>query len=97
MNILPQIGSEIQRFLKEAPNIALQGKDFITKIEESTSLELGLSSFIGDMVSSDNLESIGQKAIGYITNAGIILTKFFIALILSYLFIIDRKRIEKFL
>lgn len=49
------------------------------------------------MVSSDNLESIGQKAIGYITNAGIILTKFLIALILSYLFIIDRKKIEKFL
>lgn len=97
VNIVPQIGSEIQRFLKEAPNIALQGKDFIIKIEESTSLELGLSSFIGDMVSSDNLEAIGQKAIGYITNAGIILTKFFVALILSYLFIIDRKRIEKFL
>ena len=97
VNILPQIGSEIQRFLKEAPNIAMQWKDFITRIEESTSLELGLSSFIGEMVSSDNLESIWQKAIGYITNAGIILTKFFIALILSYLFIIDRKRIEKFL
>ncbi len=49
------------------------------------------------MVSSDNLESIGQKAISYITNAGIIFTKFLIALILSYLFIIDRKRIERFL
>jgi predicted PurR-regulated permease PerM len=48
-------------------------------------------------MSSDNLESIGQKAISYITNAGIIFTKFLIALVLSYLFIIDRKKIEKFL
>lgn len=97
VNILPQIGGEIQRFLKEAPKIAVQWQDFIKKIEESTSLELGLSTLIGDMVSSDNLESIGQKAISYITNAGIIFTKFLIALILSYLFIIDRKKIEKFL
>lgn len=97
VNILPQIGGEINRFLREAPKIASQGQDFLLTIEKSTNLDLGLSSFIGDMVSSDNLESIGQKAISYITNAGIIFTKFLIALILSYLFIIDRKRIEKFL
>lgn len=97
MNIIPQVGGEINRFLRDAPRIASQGQDFLLTIEKTSNLDLGLSSFIGDMVSSDNLESIGQKAITYITNAGIILTKFLIALILSYLFIIDRKRIEKFL
>jgi predicted PurR-regulated permease PerM len=97
VNILPQIGWEINKFLKDAPKIATQGQDFLKRIEEWTSMELWLDSLIGDMVSSDNLESIWQKAISYITNAGIIFTKFLIALILSYLFIIDRKPIERFL
>jgi predicted PurR-regulated permease PerM len=97
VNILPQIGWEINRFLKEAPKIATEGQNFLSRIEEGTSMELWLSSLVWDLVSSDNLESIGQKAISYITNAGIIFTKFFIALILSYLFIIDRKKIERFL
>jgi predicted PurR-regulated permease PerM len=97
VNILPQIGGEIQKFLKESPRIASQGQDFIMKLEESTSLHLGLGELLSDFVSSDNLESIGKNAISYVTNAGIIFTKFLIALILSYLFIIDRKKIEKFL
>lgn len=97
VNILPQIGGEVQKFLRESPRIASQGQDFIMKLEESTSLHLGLGELLSDFVSSDNLESIGKNAISYITNAGIIFTKFLIALILSYLFIIDRKKIEKFL
>lgn len=52
---------------------------------------------LGDIVNSNNLESIGQKAFTYVTNAGIIFTKFLIALILSYIFIIDRFRIKRFL
>jgi predicted PurR-regulated permease PerM len=97
VNILPQIGGEINRFLRDAPKIALGWQDFLKRIEEWANMELGLNALIGDLVSSDNLESIGQKAISYITNAGIIFTKFLVALILSYLFIIDRKAIEKFL
>jgi hypothetical protein len=35
VNILPQIGGEIQRFLREAPRIAKQGQEFISGIESS--------------------------------------------------------------
>ena len=97
VNILPQIGRELDGFLKNSSRIATQWQDFFTRIEESTSLDLGLDRLVSDFVSSDNLESIGKNAVTYVTNAGIIFTKFLIALILSYLFIIDRKRIEKFL
>ena len=96
-NILPQIGSEIQGFLGESSRIASQAQELIAKIEKSTNLDLGLEGMAADFVSSDNLEALGKNAFQYITNAGIILTKFLIALILSYLFIIDRKKIEKFL
>ncbi len=41
-NILPQIGSEVKKFLQSAPTIAFQAQDFIRKIEDSTNLNLGL-------------------------------------------------------
>lgn len=52
---------------------------------------------VSQVLSSQNLENIGQKAFEHIKNAGIFFTKFLIALILSYIFIIDRIRVEKFL
>lgn len=97
VSIIPQIGGEIRSFLNNSGNIAHQWQDFVEKIETSMSLNLGLKDMIGDIVNSNNLESIGQKAFTYVTNAGIIFTKFLIALILSYIFIIDRLRIKKFL
>ncbi|MBP9779615.1 AI-2E family transporter [Candidatus Gracilibacteria bacterium] len=96
-NILPQILGEITRFLKSAPDITLQVQDFIQKIEDATNLKLGLDKLAAEIVNQGNLEKIGQTAIGYITNAGILLTKFLMALILSYIFIIERNRIGVFL
>lgn len=40
INILPQIGGEIRRFLDDAGNIARQGQDFVTKVETATNLNL---------------------------------------------------------
>lgn len=97
VNIIPQIGWEIRNFLNNSGNIARQWQDFVDKIESSMGVNLGLKEMIGDIVNPTNLESIGQKAFTYITNAGIIFTKFLIALILSYIFIIDRFRISQFL
>ena len=97
VNILPQIGNELKWFLKDAPRIAAQGQDFIKKIEESTSIDLGINEMIGQIMSSQNLESIWQKAFWHIANAGIFFTKFLISLLLSYIFIIDRVRVGNFL
>lgn len=96
-NILPQIGVEVKKFLQSAPTITLQAQDFISKIEDATNLDLGLGKIAGDFMSQANIESLGQKTIAYITNAGILLTKFLIALVLSYIFIIERDKITRFL
>lgn len=96
-NILPQIGVEVKKFLQSAPTITMQAQDFIQRIEAATNLNLGLNKIAWDILNQANLESLGQSTIGYITNAGIILTKFFIALILSYIFIIERGKISAFL
>lgn len=97
VNIIPQIGGEIDRFIDDAGNIARQGEDFIAKVETATNLNLWLKEMVWEFVSSENLKSLWQKAFSYVTNAGIIFTKFLLALLLSYLFLIERVRIEKFL
>ncbi len=97
VNIIPQIGGEISKFLENAWVIARQGQDFIARVETATNLNLWLKEMLSDFLSSDNLESAWQKAFSYVTNAGIIFTKFLLALLLSYLFLIERIRIEKFL
>jgi predicted PurR-regulated permease PerM len=97
VNIIPRIGDEISNFLRQAPRIAREGQEFIANIERSANMNLGLNEMLGWVFSPENFEATGQKAISYVTNAGIIFTKFLIALILSYMFLIERSRIEKFL
>lgn len=97
ISILPKIKTDISEIIKNTSSYAQQGQEFIKRIEDSTSLELGLDATVGELLSRQNLESIGQAIIGHITNAGIVLTKFFIAMILSYIFIIERKKINDFL
>lgn len=66
-------------------------------IERTTNLHLGLRETVEGYLNGEILRNMGEKAINSIRDAGVILTKFLIALLLSYLFIIDRKKIEGFL
>jgi len=43
-----------------------------------------------DIISTANIENIGQTALIYIRDAGAILIKFMMGLLLSYIFIIER-------
>jgi hypothetical protein len=60
-------------------------------------MDLGLDQIVGDIINTSNLELIGQNILFYLKNTGIILTKFLIGLILSYIFVIERQPIAKFL
>ena len=97
VNIIPQIIIEIWQFIGRAPQIATQLQGFVSGFEEQLSISLGLDRLVGDIINTDNLETIGQSMLGYLRNAGIILTKFLIGLILSYIFVIERKPIARFL
>jgi predicted PurR-regulated permease PerM len=70
---------------------------FVSGIEDQLSISLGLDQIVGNIVNADNLETIGQSMLEYLRNAGIILTKFLIGLILSYIFVIERQPIARFL
>ncbi len=97
MRIVPQIVVEIGQFISRAPQIATQLQAFSAGIESSLQIELWLDQIVGDIVSTDNLELIGQNILFYLKNTGIILTKFLIGLILSYIFVIERQPIARFL
>jgi len=97
LNIIPQIIREIAQFKDGAAGISNQIQNFINGIQQSLQIDLGLDRVVGEMISTKNLEIIGQTTLGYLKNTGIILTKFIIGLILSYIFVIERKPIVGFL
>lgn len=97
VSIVPKIGSDVQQFIARAPELASRGQEFILKIEESTTLNLGLEEMTQNILSPKNFESVGQFLLMNITSGGLILMKFLIGLILSYVFIIERKNISAFL
>lgn len=69
----------------------------VSRFETSLNLKLGLDRVVVDIMNASNIEAVGQAIISHIKNAGLILMKFFLALILSYLFILERKQIAAFL
>lgn len=97
VTIIPQIIGEMGQFINRAPQIAGQLQSFVNGIQESLQIDLGLGEMVSDIINTQNLESIGQTTLGYLRNAGIILTKFLIGLLLSYIFVIERKPIIAFL
>jgi predicted PurR-regulated permease PerM len=97
VSIIPQIIVEIGQFIKWAPDIAWRIQIFIDGVEDRLSISLGLDQIVGDIINTRNLELIGQNILASLKNTGIILTKFCIGLILSYIFVIERQPISRFL
>jgi predicted PurR-regulated permease PerM len=96
-NIIPKVWTEIGEFIKRAWDITKNTQSIVIRLETSMNLNLGLDKFVADILSTENIESFWKIIGEYIKNAGIILMKFFIALILSYIFILERAEIERFL
>lgn len=51
---------------------------------------------VSNILSEQNIKDILQNALSYIKDAGSILMKFFIGIILSYIFIMERKKVQAF-
>ncbi len=96
-NIIPKVSTEIGEFIKRAWDITKNTQSIVTRLENTMNLNLGLDKFVADILNTENIEKFWQKIISYIRDGGIILMKFLIALILSYIFILERSEIEKFL
>lgn len=97
MNIVPKIKDDITNLVKEAPGIADKAQDFVNNLEDPLGIDLGLNDLAGNLVSTDNIQYVGKFIFDHLTSAGVILVKFFVGLILSYVFIIERGKVWMFL
>ncbi len=97
MNIVPKIKDDITNLIKEAPGIAQKAQEFVNKIETPTGVDLGLNDLAGKIVSPENIQYAGKFVFDRLTSAGVILVKFFVGLILSYIFIMERGKVGIFL
>jgi predicted PurR-regulated permease PerM len=60
-------------------------------------MDLGINKALNSVFNPGSVQEIVRGMFENIKNIGIFLTKFFIALILSYVFLIDRKKITHYL
>lgn len=96
-NIVPKISEEIGEFVRRTGDMTKSATSMVIRVESSLWVQLGLDRIVTDYINATNIEAVWQKIVTYIRDGGIILTKFLMALILSYIFILERKQIESFL
>lgn len=96
INIVPKIGSEIENLARSAPRLASAGQDLAIRIESELGINLWAKDIVSGFFNENTIEGMGQQALQYIREAWVILTKFFIGLILSFIFIIERDRVKSF-
>lgn len=69
----------------------------INNLESSVNIDLGINRAISSILNPGSVQEIVKGLFENIKNIGIFLTKFIIAMILSYVFLIDREKINSYL
>ncbi len=95
-SLIPQLIEETKGLVKVAPAIASQLTHAASSIQSQVNFDLGIDDAFNSIVSKGNIETTLRGLFDRVTKAGIFLLQIVIALILSYVFIIDRLKIQKF-
>lgn len=95
-SLIPQLIEETKGLIKVAPTIATQLTNAATSLQSQVNFDLGLDEAFSTLVSKENIETTVRGLFDRVTKAGIFLIQIVIALILSYVYIIDRLKIQKF-
>ncbi len=96
VSIVPKIGIEIEKLAGSAPKLAEAGTNLIRNVEANIGLDLGAEEIVSGFLSETNIQLAGQQALFYIRDAGSILLKFLLGILLSYVFIIERNHVSQF-
>lgn len=97
MSILPRIAFEGERLIANIPLFAAQAKEMFHAFEASTGLNIGSQTLVEDFIERYSISDLGKGALDYLRNTGAILIKSMIGIILSYVFIIDRRALNAFI
>ncbi|EKE27114.1 MAG: Permease, partial [uncultured bacterium (gcode 4)] len=95
-DIIPQIIWELSNLPKSMPFLEDQVKTVLIKLEELKNFKQDIQWTIKDLFTQSNYEIV-MKFLWNLKSVGLILVEFIISLILSYVFIIDRNKIKKYL
>jgi predicted PurR-regulated permease PerM len=96
-SLIPQLIEETKWLIKIAPQITSQLTMAATTLQSQVNFDLGIDETIANLVSQENIETTLIGVFENVKNIGIFILKITIALILSYIFIIDRAKIEHFM
>lgn len=94
---MPQVLQESKGIVAEVPGIVDHVEKSISSLEASMKIDLGLKSAISSYFDKQSMEETAANVFENLRNAGIVMGKILIALILSYVFIIDRAKIVGYL
>ena len=95
-SILPKIAQEIEMLIKQIPILMSKTESILMNFEKSTGIHIGTKDLVDDFSTKFDLQETGKSMIQYIQNTSGILLKFFLGLIMSYIFVIDRDDIRNF-
>ena len=95
--LVPHLLEEGKGLIKDAPVITSQVQDAIKNLEKTINVDLGINKAINNILNPNSVQELVKGAFENIKNIGIFLTKFIIAMILSYVFLIDRSKISAYL
>lgn len=95
--LIPHLLEEGKGLIQDAPVITNQIQEAVARLEDSVNMDLGINKALNNIFNPASVQEIVKGTFENLKNIGIFLTKFFIALILSYVFLIDRKKIADYL
>ncbi len=97
VTLLPRIILELEKLISNMPEFIRQIQRLLEDIENSTGLYLGSADLMNTFFEKYSIQDIGKTVLNSIRDTGGILFKFAIGIILSYVFVIDRKSVKRFI
>lgn len=92
-SFIPHLIEETKGLIKLAPQITNQLRATADNLQSQVSMNLGFDEFFEGIVSKGNIENTLVSVFQNVKNAGVFLLQIVIALILSYIFLIDQEKI----
>lgn len=97
VRIFPKIIEEISKLTKEMPRLLNQTQDAMGQIEKYIWINFGSKDLLKESIWKIDFKNTGENLFKYMQNTSWILLKFFLAIAMSYIFVIDRIEIKNFL
>jgi predicted PurR-regulated permease PerM len=95
-SFIPHLIEETKGLVKLAPQITNQLRSAADSVQSQVSFNLGFDAFFEGMVSKANVETTVVSIFQNLKNAGVFILQMVIALILSFVFLIDREKINHY-